>query len=107
MLRTVRGRLWESIVTMAAIGGTPNGGVCRLALTDVDKRARDLFGKWCQDAGCEIAVDEIGNMFARRKGRSPGRLAVGTGSHLDSQPTGGKFDGVYGCLAGLEVPICY
>ena len=88
---------------MAEIGATARGGVCRLALTDLDKQARDLFVRWCRDAGCEIRVDRIGNIFARRAGRDDGLAPVVTGSHLDSQPTGGKFDGAYGVLAGLEV----
>jgi len=95
-------RLWASIMEMAAIGGTPRGGVNRLALTETDRRARDLFATWCEAAGCRVSVDGAGNMFARRPGR---RAAppVGIGSHLDTQPTGGKFDGIYGVMAGLEV----
>lgn len=96
-------RLWASLMEMAKIGATPKGGVCRLALTDLDKQGRDLFVKWCEDAGCTVKVDRIGNIFARRPGRNNSLAPVGTGSHLDSQPTGGRFDGVYGVLAGLEV----
>jgi N-carbamoyl-L-amino-acid hydrolase len=96
-------RLWDSLMEMAEIGATPKGGVCRLTLTDLDKQGRDLFIRWCKEAGCTVAVDKVGNIFARREGRKPQLPAVMTGSHLDTQPTGGKFDGVYGVLAGLEV----
>jgi N-carbamoyl-L-amino-acid hydrolase len=88
---------------MARIGATEKGGVCRLTLTELDKQGRDLFARWCRDAGCTVSVDKMGNMFARRPGRDQSLPPVGTGSHLDTQPTGGKFDGVYGVLAGLEV----
>src|SRR6202011_4869604 len=96
-------RLWRSLMDMAKIGATAEGGVCRLALTDLDKEGRELFIAWCRDAGCSIRVDAMGNIFARRPGRNPDAAPVMTGSHLDTQPTGGKFDGVYGVLAGLEV----
>ncbi|MEE9160093.1 MAG: Zn-dependent hydrolase [Gammaproteobacteria bacterium] len=96
-------RLWESLMEMAAFGATPKGGVCRLALSEVDKHARDLFRQWCYEAGCEVTVDQMGNMFARRAGKDDKLPPVGMGSHLDSQPTGGKFDGAYGVLAALEV----
>ena len=96
-------RLWGSLMEMAKIGATPKGGVCRLALTDLDRDGRDLFVKWCTEAGCTVKVDAMGNIFARRPGRNNHLAPVGTGSHLDSQPTGGRFDGVYGVLAGLEV----
>ena len=96
-------RLWASLMEMAKIGATPKGGVCRLTLTDLDKQGRDLFVQWCKDAGCSVKVDQMGNIFARRPGRNNSLAPVGTGSHLDSQPTGGRFDGVYGVLAGLEV----
>jgi N-carbamoyl-L-amino-acid hydrolase len=96
-------RLWKSLMDMAQIGATEKGGVCRLALTDLDKQARDLFVKWCQEAGCTIKVDKMGNIFARRSGKDNSLAPVVTGSHIDSQPTGGKFDGVYGVLSGLEV----
>ena len=96
-------RLWNSLMEMAQIGATAKGGVCRLALTDLDRQARDLFVRWVEEAGCKVTVDAIGNVFARREGRHPDRPAFLTGSHLDSQPTGGKFDGAYGVLAGLEV----
>jgi N-carbamoyl-L-amino-acid hydrolase len=90
-------------MTMARLGATVKGGVCRLALTDLDRQARELFIRWAREAGCEVRVDAIGNIFARRAGRDPTRAAVATGSHLDTQPTGGKFDGNFGVLAGLEV----
>ncbi len=96
-------RLWDSLMEMAKIGATDRGGVRRLALTDVDKEARDLFVHWCKDAGCVIRIDRMGNIFARRPGADNSLLPVLTGSHIDSQPAGGKFDGIYGVLAGLEV----
>jgi N-carbamoyl-L-amino-acid hydrolase len=96
-------RLWSSLMEMARIGATDNGGVCRLSLSDEDRQSRDLFRAWCEAVGCKVRVDSVGNMFARRPGRDPDLPPVGTGSHLDSQPTGGKFDGAYGVLAGLEV----
>jgi N-carbamoyl-L-amino-acid hydrolase len=102
-LRINGDRLWASLMEMARIGATPKGGVCRLTLTDLDKQGRDLFVKWCKEAGCTVKVDQMGNIFARRPGRNNNLAPVGTGSHLDSQPTGGRFDGVYGVLAGLEV----
>ena len=96
-------RLWDLLMSMAEIGATPKGGVRRLTLTDVDKRGRDHFRAHCEAAGLTVRVDAIGNMFARRPGRDPSRLPVLFGSHLDSQPSGGKFDGALGVLAGLEV----
>lgn len=96
-------RLWDSLMEMAKIGATEKGGCARLALTDLDKQGRDLFVQWCKDAGCSITVDRMGNIFARRPGRNNDLPPVVTGSHLDTQPTGGKFDGVFGVLAGLEV----
>jgi N-carbamoyl-L-amino-acid hydrolase len=96
-------RLWDSLMSMAEIGATPKGGVRRLTLTDVDKRGRDRFRAECEAAGLTVRIDAIGNMFARRPGRDPHRLPVLLGSHLDSQPSGGKFDGALGVLAGLEV----
>ena len=96
-------RLWQSLMEMAKIGATAKGGVCRLALTDLDKAGRELFIAWCEAAGCSVRVDAMGNIFARRPGRNMAAAPVMTGSHLDTQPTGGKFDGVYGVLAGLEV----
>lgn len=96
-------RLWQSLMQMAEIGATPKGGVCRLTLTELEKQSRDLFRRWCEDAGCTVSVDQMGNIFARRPGRNPALPPVATGSHLDTQPTGGRFDGVLGVLAGLEV----
>jgi len=96
-------RLWDSLMEMARIGATKKGGVCRLALTDLDRESRDLFVRWCESAGCSVSVDAVGNIFARRPGRRDDLPPVMTGSHLDSQPTGGKYDGAYGVLAGLEV----
>ncbi|MDE1172152.1 MAG: Zn-dependent hydrolase, partial [Parvibaculaceae bacterium] len=96
-------RLWRSLMEMAEIGGTPQGGVCRLALTDEDRQGRDLFIKWCEEAGCTIRIDQMGNIFARRAGSDDSLPPIMTGSHLDTVPTGGKFDGVLGVLAGLEV----
>jgi N-carbamoyl-L-amino-acid hydrolase len=96
-------RLWDSLMTMAQIGALPAGGCCRLALSDEDKAGRDLFVEWCKAAGCTVTIDRMGNIFARRPGREAGRLPVVAGSHLDTQPHGGKFDGVYGVLAALEV----
>jgi N-carbamoyl-L-amino-acid hydrolase len=96
-------RLWDSLMQMGEIGGTEKGGVCRLALTDLDKQGRDLFVSWCKDAGCSIRIDKMGNIFARRAGTDDSLPPVVMGSHLDTQPTGGKFDGIYGVLSGLEV----
>src|SRR5215469_12127408 len=96
-------RLWASLMELAQIGATPKGGVCRLAASDLDGEARRLFIRWCEEAGCTVTVDRIGNIFARRPGRNPALPPVMTGSHLDTQPTGGKFDGAYGVLAGLEI----
>jgi N-carbamoyl-L-amino-acid hydrolase len=96
-------RLWRSLVDMGKVGALPHGGCCRTALSAEDKAGRDLFVSWCREAGCEISFDLVGNVFARRPGRDPARAAVATGSHLDTQPHGGKFDGIYGVLAGLEV----
>jgi N-carbamoyl-L-amino-acid hydrolase len=96
-------RLWDSLMELAKIGATEKGGVCRLALTDLDRQARDLFRRWSEAAGCSISIDRMGNIFARRPGRDNSLPPVMTGSHIDTQPTGGKFDGNYGVLAGLEV----
>ncbi len=96
-------RLWDSLMTMAGIGATPKGGVRRITLSDEDRRGRDLFRTWCEEIGLKMRVDAAGNMFARREGRDPARLPVLFGSHLDSQPSGGKFDGALGVMAGLEV----
>src|SRR5437660_11091909 len=101
---TVNGeRLWASLMELAQIGATEKGGVCRLAASDLDGTARRLFIRWCEEAGCAICIDHIGNIFARRPGRNPDLAPVMAGSHLDTQPTGGRIDGAYGVLAGLEV----
>ncbi len=102
-LRVNGERLWDSLMELAQIGATPKGGVCRLTLTDLDKQGRDLVLKWAQEAGMTITIDKIGNGFMRRAGRNNALPPVVTGSHIDTQPTGGKFDGNYGVLAGLEV----
>ncbi|HEY0062999.1 MAG TPA: Zn-dependent hydrolase [Telluria sp.] len=96
-------RLWAALMELARIGATPKGGVKRLALTDLDKQGRDLVVGWAREAGMSITVDQIGNVFMQREGRNPALAPVMTGSHIDTQPTGGKFDGNYGVLAGLEV----
>ena len=96
-------RLWGSLMELARIGATPKGGVKRLTLTDVDREGRDRFVDWCKEAGLSIEVDGIGNIFARRAGTDAALAPVAIGSHLDSQPSGGKFDGAYGVMAGLEV----
>ena len=96
-------RLWHSIMEMAKIGATEKGGNCRLALTDLDTECRNLFIKWCEDAGCTVSIDGVGNIFARRGGRNNALPPILFGSHLDTQPTGGRFDGVLGVMAGLEV----
>ena len=96
-------RLWGSLMELAKIGATPKGGVCRLTLTDLDKQGRDLVLGWAKEAGLTTTIDKIGNGFMRRPGRNNSLPPIMTGSHIDTQPTGGKFDGNYGVLAGLEV----
>jgi len=96
-------RLWDALMAMAEIGATPKGGVKRLTLTEVDLAGRRRFTAWCEAAGLTVRHDSMGNIFARRPGRDPARKPVLFGSHLDSQPTGGKFDGALGVIAGLEV----
>lgn len=96
-------RLWNSLMELARIGATDKGGVKRLALTDLDRQGRDLVVQWAREAGLAITVDKIGNVFMRREGSNPALPPIVTGSHIDTQPTGGKFDGNYGVLAGLEV----
>ena len=96
-------RLWQSLMDLAQIGATPKGGVCRLALTDRDREGRDLVSRWLREAGCSVTVDAIGNIFGRRLGRNNALPPVVAGSHIDTQPSGGKFDGNYGVLAALEV----
>ena len=96
-------RLWDSLMRLATIGATPKGGVCRLALTELDRQGRDFFVAQARAAGCTVRIDAVGNLFARRAGLDDTLPAIVTGSHIDTQPTGGKFDGNYGVLAGLEV----
>ena len=96
-------RLYDSLQQLATIGATPKGGVCRLALTELDRQGRDLVVAWAKGAGMAVTVDQIGNIFMRRPGRDPSLAPIMTGSHIDTQPTGGKYDGNYGVLAGLEV----
>ncbi|PYC30030.1 Zn-dependent hydrolase [Pseudomonas protegens] len=103
MLKINGQRLWASLMAMAEIGATARGGSCRLALSDEDRAGRELFAHWCTEAGMTLSVDPIGNLFARRPGSDPHAAPVMMGSHLDTQPEGGRFDGVYGVLAGLEV----
>src|SRR5262245_59534226 len=96
-------RLWQRHMTMAQIGATPRGGVNRQAFSPEDGRARQLLVAWARELGCAVSMDAIGNLYVRRQGTDPSATPVLTGSHLDSQPTGGKFDGAYGVLAGFEV----
>lgn len=96
-------RLWSRLMDMAAIGATAHGGCNRQALTDLDIAGRRLLAEWSRAAGCSVRVDAIGNLFVRRAGLDDTLPVVLAGSHLDTQPTGGRFDGVYGVLAGLEV----
>ncbi len=96
-------RLWDCLETHGKIGGTADGGVCREALTAEDKEGRDLFIQWCQEAGLEVAYDNTGTIYATRKGTDNSLAPIAFGSHLDTQPTGGKYDGILGVLGGLEV----
>src|SRR3989441_62367 len=96
-------RLWDTIHETAKFGATPKGGVRRLTLGPEDKQVRDWFRRACEAAGLEVHVDALGSMFGLRKGREMSKPPVGLGSHLDTQPTGGKYDGVLGTLAALEV----
>jgi beta-ureidopropionase / N-carbamoyl-L-amino-acid hydrolase len=96
-------RLWESIHTTARFGATPKGGVRRLTLSQEDKQVRDWFRAACEQAGLDVTVDTLGNMYALRRGRDMSKPPIGLGSHLDTQPTGGKYDGILGTLAALEV----
>jgi N-carbamoyl-L-amino-acid hydrolase len=96
-------RLWQSLMDLAKIGATPKGGVCRLTLTDLDRQGRDLVIGWAKEAGLSVTIDKIGNVFMRRPGRNNSLPPIVAGSHIDTQPTGGKFDGNFGVLAGLEV----
>src|SRR5215813_6887964 len=101
-IRVDGARLWQSLMDLAKIGATPRGGVRRLALTDLDRQGRDLVVSWLRAAGTTVEIDGAGNIFAVRRGRED-VAPVLTGSHVDTQPSGGKFDGTYGVLAGLEV----
>jgi len=101
-IRVDGSRLWQSLMDLAKIGATPKGGVRRLALTDLDRQGRDLVVSWLRGAGTSVEIDGAGNIFAVRRGRED-VAPVLTGSHVDTQPSGGKFDGNYGVLAGLEV----
>ncbi|BBB59542.1 Zn-dependent hydrolase [Undibacterium sp. KW1] len=102
-LRINGDRLWASLMELAQIGATQKGGVKRLALTDLDKQGRDLVVSWAKQAGLTVTIDQIGNVFMRRAGKNPALPPIMSGSHIDTQPTGGKFDGNYGVLAALEV----
>ena len=102
-LRINGDRLWESLMEMAKIGPGIAGGNNRQTLTDEDAEGRTLFQKWCEAAGCKMGLDQMGNMFATRPGLDPEALPVYVGSHLDTQPTGGKYDGILGVLGGLEI----
>jgi N-carbamoyl-L-amino-acid hydrolase len=102
-LRIDPDRLWDSLMEMAKIGPGVAGGNNRQTLTDDDAKGRELFSQWCADAGMTMGVDSMGNMFATRPGADPDALPVYMGSHLDTQPTGGKYDGVLGVLGALEV----
>jgi beta-ureidopropionase / N-carbamoyl-L-amino-acid hydrolase len=102
-LRIDADRLWASIMETAAIGATEKGGIKRLTLTDLDREVRNWFVARCENAGCSVSIDTLGNISARRPGRDNSLPPIAMGSHLDTQPTGGKFDGVIGVLSGLEV----
>jgi N-carbamoyl-L-amino-acid hydrolase len=102
-LRINGDRLWDAIHEMAGIGPGVRGGSNRQTLTDEDSQGRRLFQSWCEDAGLTIGIDKMGTMFARREGADPDALPVYVGSHLDTQPTGGRYDGVLGVLSGLEI----
>ncbi len=102
-LRINPSRLWDSLEEMAKIGPGVAGGCNRQTLTDADGEGRHLFARWCAEAGMTMGVDTMGNMFATRQGAEPDALPVYMGSHLDTQPTGGKYDGVLGVLGALEV----
>jgi beta-ureidopropionase / N-carbamoyl-L-amino-acid hydrolase len=95
-------RLWDSLMETAQMGGTPKGGIKRLTVSDEDKRVRDWFRAECEKLGCVVEIDEVGNMFATRPGKRKDLAPIALGSHLDTQPTGGKFDGVLGVLGALE-----
>lgn len=96
-------RLWRDLMETARFGGTPRGGIRRLTLSEEDRQVRDWFRATCEGLGCTVTIDDVGNMFARRPGRDNDLPPIAVGSHLDTQPTGGKFDGVLGVLAGVEM----
>ena len=98
-------RLWDSLMDTAKFGGTPKGGIKRLTVSDEDKLVRDWFKAQCENLGCKVEVDEVGNMFATRPGKRKDVLPIAMGSHLDTQPTGGKFDGVLGALEALRTLV--
>jgi len=102
-LRVNGARLRASLEEMAKIGATPAGGVQRLTLTDEDKRARDLLVKWLKEIDFSVSIDEMGNIFGRTAGRDDALPPVMSGSHVDSQPKGGRFDGILGVMGALEV----
>ncbi len=102
-IKTNKNRLWESIMQMAKIGPGLRGGNFRLALTDSDIEGRNIFTKCAKEAGCILRLDSMGNIFARREGKISDASLILSGSHLDTQPSGGKFDGILGVLGGLEV----
>src|SRR5882757_4350721 len=98
-------RLWGELMETAAIGGTPKGGICRLTLTDLDRQVRDWFRVRAEGLGCVITVDDMVVMFARRPGQRDDLPPIAIGSHLDTLPTGGKFDGVLGALEALRTLV--
>ncbi len=102
-LRVNGERLWNTIIDTGKIGATPGGGITRLTLSDLDREVRDWFVDACKAAGCSVTVDEVGSIFARRAGIDDSRDPIAIGSHLDTQPLGGRFDGIAGVLSGLEV----
>jgi N-carbamoyl-L-amino-acid hydrolase len=102
-LRVNSGRLWSDLMETAQFGATDKGGLCRLSLSQEDEKVRRWFVRTCEAAGCTVRVDELGNIFARRAGMEPSLPPIAIGSHLDTQPTGGRFDGILGVLAGLEI----
>lgn len=102
-LRIDAARLWDTVMETAQFGLTAKGGVRRLTLSDLDRTVREWFVAACREAGCAITIDDMGNIFARRPGKNPNLPPIAVGSHLDTQPTGGKFDGVIGVLSGLEI----
>jgi N-carbamoyl-L-amino-acid hydrolase len=102
-LRIDAARFWNTVMRSGEIGPGKAGGLRRLALTDADKEMRDLFVTWCTEAGCTVSIDRVGTIFARRPGTDDHLPPVLIGSHLDTQVAGGKYDGIVGVLAGLEV----